>query len=104
MNTVLLFVIGLSSGLLASHLLELSLKKNKFFNRNFFRRHTIIFGYHIHHSTYGLGALVIGTTLLARGIITSAIFFIAMGVGIIMMHTIFDGRLIFIEKEIPKTR
>jgi hypothetical protein len=102
MNTILFVVIGLLLGVLVSHAFELSLKKNKLLKNKYYRHHEIIFGYHIHHSMYGLLCFVASLIFALAGRQPFSLFFLATGIGIITMHTIFDGRLIFIEKEKPK--
>ncbi len=103
MNAILLIVIGLLFGVVISHFFELSLKENKLLKNRYYRHHEIIFGYHIHHSMYGLVCIIFGIILSFKDHPISSTFFIATGVGIIIMHTIFDGRLIFIEKEKKQT-
>ena len=71
-------------------------------NKRYYRRHEIAFGYHIHHSMYGLVCIAIGIILSLQDRLASSLFLFAAGIGIIIMHTVFDGRVIFIEKEKPK--
>ena len=99
MNMLILVGSGVLLGIVVSHLFELSLKNNKTLRRKYFRNHEVIFVYHVHHSMYGLGSMIIGIILYANNVATLPLFFIALGVGIIIMHTIFDGRFVFIEKE-----
>ena len=102
MNTILLIFIGLLFGVLASHFFELSLKKNIFLRKKYYRRHLILFSHHIHHSMYGIVCIVAGFLTYLNHHPDFATFLFATGIGIIIMHTIFDGRLIFVEKEKSK--
>lgn len=53
------------------------------------------FGYHIHHSVVGLISIIIGLFFINR--LRVAYFLVGLGLGIIILHTITDGRLVFIE-------
>jgi|GEM_PF-1827265 len=99
MDVILLITLGLVFGILASHTFEFTLKKNKILNQRYYRHHEIIFGYHIHHSSYGLLCIILGCALLLAGQVELMIFLCATGTGIVIMHTLFDGRFIFIEKK-----
>jgi len=99
MNIILLFSIGLFLGIIATLLFELILKTNKKLYHRYYQHHKIMFGYHIHHSTYGLIAILISVVLFLTNEISSAIFYLALGIGIIIVHTISDGRFVFIEKQ-----
>ncbi len=99
MITILIVFAGLLFGIIISHFFELSLKKNITLRNKYYRHHEIFFGYHIHHSMYGLVCVILGIVLILKNHHASSIFFITTGVSIIAMHTLFDGRLIFLEKE-----
>ncbi len=55
-----------------------------------------IAGYHIHHSVFGVLAILIGAAATIRHL-KSAWYLVGIGVGIIAMHTLTDGRFIFLE-------
>ena len=92
MNTVLLFLVHILAGILVTFLFELTLKTNKKLRDRYYRRHEILLGYHVHHSTIGLLILILG-------ILMYSLAMIGIGVGIIIMHTISSKRFVFIEKE-----
>jgi len=94
-------LIWLLFGIVITWLFELTLKTNKALRRRYYTRHAIIWGYHIHHSTYGLLCFLIGMFLFFDGRPVITLPVIAFGLGIIIMHTISDPRhrVVFIEKE-----
>lgn len=89
---------GLLLGIAATWLFEQILKINKNLRNRYYKRHKIILGYHTHHSTYGL-LLNLASIVLSFSQPEVAIFCSAFGIGIIAMHTLSSGRLVFIEKE-----
>ena len=101
MKVILLFSIGLILGMILCFLFELVLKTNKKLRNRYYVHHAIHFGYHIHHSTYGLLFFAISIILFLMSQKTLALAFVAFGLGIIAMHTISDPgrRIIFIEKQ-----
>jgi hypothetical protein len=56
----------------------------------------ITVGYHIHHSVFGVLVIVIGIVAAIRRF-KSAWYLVGIGLGIIAMHTLTDGRFIFLE-------
>lgn len=99
MEIVLLLSIGFLSGVALTWLFELVLKTNKKLRHKYYMHHQIFWHRHVHHSTYGLVAVILSAILFFTNQKTSAIFWFSMGVGIITEHTLSDGRFIFIEKE-----
>lgn len=99
MGFPVLFFLGLLLGLFITLIFEFVLKKNKKLRYRYYHRHEILLGYHVHHSTYGLVVIVISMAYLSMHQITTAVFLFGVGVGIITMHTLSDGRFIFIEKQ-----
>lgn len=97
MNIILIILIGLISGWIATILFELVLKANKKLKHRYYQHHEILFGYHVHHSTYGLLFIAAGLALYAKSAL-DALFCISLGIGIIVQHTLSDGRFIFLEK------
>ena len=99
MNTVYLIFQSFFVGLAATWLFEQILKLNKKLRQRYYQSHQIILGYHTHHSTYGLLFNLISVILSFIDWPELAIFCSAFGIGIIVMHTISSGRLVFIEKQ-----
>ena len=95
----LIFAGSLLCGLIITWLFELTLKTNKKLREKYYTRHNIIFGYHVHHSTYGLLTLALSIILLLQNQKLSALFAAGFSVGIIIMHTISDRRFVFIDKQ-----
>ena len=98
MNNILLFSIGLLLGMIATWMFELILLTNKKLRNRYYRHNAIFFGYHVHHSTYGLLAFCLSAVLFFTNQ-ESALFWLSSGVGIIVVHTISAGKLVFIEKQ-----
>lgn len=101
MNIVLTILIGLVAGWVATIIFELILKTNKKLRHRYYQHHQILFGYHVHHSTYGLLFMVAGIIFFINKNIPASLFNIAFGVGIIIEHTLSDSRFIFLEKWKP---
>ncbi|MEK7540753.1 MAG: hypothetical protein AAB529_00720 [Patescibacteria group bacterium] len=96
---ILFLIIGVVAGVAATWLFELILKTNKNLRNKYYKRHKIFWGYHIHHSTYGLVFILLNIVLFLMDKKTTDLFYTALGIGIIIMHTISDGRVVFIEKQ-----
>lgn len=91
------FIFGLLIGMLATWLLEIILQRNKLLRKEFVDNHKSIFGYRVHHSTFGLLFLIIGLFSIYYPL-TNALFFLGLGIGIILLHTITSKRFVFVEK------
>jgi len=63
--------------------------------QNFWYHPKMYFGYHIHHSVYGLLIMAVGMFLYTKP--RAFYLFMGLGLGIIVAHTLNDGRLVFIE-------
>ena len=85
-------------GWIATIIFEFILKTNKKLRTRYYYHHEILFGHHVHHSTYGLILLAVGAILYFNNNLQGSIFYISAGIGIIIEHTLSDGRFIFIEK------
>ena len=92
-------LIGLLFGIVATLIFESFIKANKKLKNKYYRRHNILFGYHAHHSVYGLVLGVLGIVLDLTDDKPIAYFFLAAGIGIILVHTISERRFVFIEKK-----
>jgi len=90
-NLIWPFVNGLILGLVATAIWEVSMYFIPFLKNKYWDKPTRIFGYHVHHSVFGLLGIMVGI-LIVRW------YVVGLGVGIIVIHTIGDGRLVFIEK------
>jgi len=99
MQNIFIFLIGLLFGMVITRLFEFILKTNKNLRNKYYKHHKIFWGCHIHHSTYGILFIVISIILFLINQKTSALFWLALGIGIIIIHTISDRRFIFIEKQ-----
>lgn len=99
MGVVSIFTINLFIGIFITFLFELTLKTNRKLRERYYKRHEILFGYHVHHSTVGL--LVIGASIVLFLLDKEILFLVTLGIGmgIIVMHTISSRRFVFIEKE-----
>jgi len=101
MEKVFIFLFGLLFGIALTWLFELTLKTNKKLRARYYKKHAIILGYHIHHSTYGLLSFLVSIIFSLIPEIPMALFIASFGLGIITMHTISDpkNRIVFIERE-----
>ena len=98
MERITLFIVTVGIGIIVTLAFELILKANKKLREKYYRRHEILFGYHVHHSTVGLICFVIGGILLLLNQDLASLSTCGIGVGIIIMHTASARRLVFIEK------
>lgn len=96
---IILFTAGLLFGLFITLLFEWVLKKNKKLRRRYYFHQQIFWGYHVHHSTYGLLFILISIFFLIFGNQASGIFILSAGIGVVILHTITGGRFVFIEKQ-----
>ncbi len=99
MQNIFIFLIGSLLGMVITRLFEFILKTNKNLRNKYYKHHEIFWGYHIHHSTYGILFIVISIILFFINQEISALFWAAFGIGVIIVHTISDRRFIFIEKQ-----
>jgi hypothetical protein len=99
MNNIATFLIGLFCGMAATWLFEFVLEMNKKLRDMYHSfQYKISKDYHVHHSAYGLLFIVLGVVLLLISK-SSALFCMGLGVGIIAIHAISEGRIIFVEKQ-----
>ena len=99
MQNIIISLLGLMFGLLITLMFEFFLKTNKTLRNRYYRRHNVFLGYLTHHSIYGLFFIAIGIALYFMGDTDAFLFSVLAGVGVIIVHTISDGRLIFLEKQ-----
>ena len=93
-NFLLSLVPALVCGIIAARIFEFVMMTNKALRHRYYHHNQILFGYHFHHSMYGIACF-----LLAAAFVDQAVFFIPFGIGIILQHTWFERRFVFIEKQ-----
>ena len=98
-NLLFVSIISIILGILVTFIFELILKSNKRLYHKYYTHHKIFWGYHIHHSTYGLLSFLIAGILFFLGEKDIASNFALFGIGIIIQHTRSDGKFVFIEKQ-----
>lgn len=91
------FIVGLLCGAVLTLIFEWVLQSNKHLKKHFWDNHKAIFGYHFHHSTYGLLLCVAALFFLFFDESLSYLL-LGIGTGIISAHTYTDKRLVFVEK------
>ena len=96
---IVVFIENILMGILATWIFEFILQNNKKLRDRYYRRHEVLFGYHVHHSTIGLLVMAAGGIFFLSGNFLTGIGMIGFGIGIIMMHTISSRRFVFIERE-----
>lgn len=101
-SIIIAAIFSLFLGIVITYLFELVLKSNKTLKHRYYSHHKIFWGYHIHHSVYGLVSILIGIALFFNGDKDPALDAILFGFGIIAQHTNSDGKFVFIEKQINK--
>ena len=99
MSVASTILIGIISGIATTLLFEFILKTNKKLRNRYYRHHEILFGYHAHHSVYGLLFIIAGVIFYFNKNISDSLLYISFGVGIIIQHTLSDGHFVFIEKQ-----
>lgn len=97
-SLILLFCVSLIFGLLITRLFEKVLKNNKNFRQKYYKNHNIVFGFHFHHSTYGIFFIIISVLMLLIDKVNLSIISVGFGIGIIIIHTISERRFIFVER------
>src|SRR3989344_5778811 len=99
MGIISLLLISTLVGIILTHIFESILQTNKTLKQKYYERHKLFFGFHVHHSTFGLLCFVVSLVLFFTQRNTPGIIWVGLGLGIIIMHTLSDGRFVFIEKE-----
>ena len=95
------FIAGFLFGIIPFGLIEVIGWNIPFFREKFYGNPseipTLILGYHVHHSFLGLISIGWGIySLFTKS--DNQFFWIGLGIGIIIAHTVADGKLVFIEK------
>ncbi len=91
------FTKGLLWGLIPLGLFDLIAKNVPYLKQRFYDNPTLVWGFHFHHSLIGLASIGWGSYAKIHKS-NNASFWLGLGVGIIVSHTLIDCRLIFIEK------
>lgn len=99
MGLMYLFFTNIVMGIMATWIFELILQTNKKLRDRYYRRHEVLFGYHVHHSTIGLIVIALSGVLFILYGAPIALGAAGFGIGIIVMHTISSKRFVFIERE-----
>ncbi len=99
MGIITTFLTATFVGVILTLIFEFVLKTNKKLRDRYYKRHEILFGYHVHHSTIGLLLIILGVLLFLLNQTAVALNSTGIGLGIIIMHTISSNRFVFIEKE-----
>jgi len=97
MKVIILLLIGLAVGILIGLAFDFITLNISSFKETFWMNPSGFFGYKFHHSFFALGLLVFGIVLVYFKK-PSGYYWIGISLGLIIAHTIGDGRLIFIEK------
>jgi len=92
-------ILGIVCGLVITWMFELVLKTNKKLREKYYTHHKIFWGYHIHHSSYSFPVIIASVVLFLQNRMMSSVFVLGIAAGIIIMHTISDGRFVFIDKQ-----
>ncbi len=90
------FLEGLILGLIITWLTEIIIK-NKTLLKKSYDNPKLFFGYHVHHTVIGFLFIIFGI-ILAFINLYCGLFLIGFGIAMIIVHTLFDGRIVFIEK------
>lgn len=98
-KNIIVSLMGLMFGLIITLIFETVLKRNKKLRHRYYMHHEVLWGYHVHHSTYGLFFILLGIVLYFTGDTQAFLFSVLSGVGVIAEHTFSDGRFIFWEKQ-----
>ena len=99
MEILSIIFFGILWGIAVTIIFEFILKTNKKLRHRYYQQHEILFGYHVHHSTYGLLSIAAGIILLFNKSFSNGLFYIFFGLGIIIQHTLSaNGRLVTIIK------
>lgn len=99
MEIILIFLVNFIMGMFSTWIFELILKTNKKLRDRYYRRHEVLFGYHVHHSTIGLIIIAAGGIMFLSNRSLLALAMVGFGIGIIIIHTISSKRFVFVEKE-----
>lgn len=93
-----LFWLAFLIALVGTSIFEYMIQHNGYLRDRLWENHLVIMGYHFHHSMYGLLSLMVATY---RWFLDKphAAFFLGVGIGIILMHTITEKAFVFMERE-----
>ncbi len=95
-NTLLLSIL---TGLAITWIFEYILETNKSLRNKYYKHKEIILGYHIHHSNYGLALFAASLITYYLGYANASLILFGLGIGIILMHTISEKKLVFIDRQ-----
>ena len=95
-NTLLISIL---TGIVITWIFEFTLRTNKNFHKKYYEQNNIIFGYHVHHSNYGIALFVSSLITFFLNYKSASLFLFGIGMGIIIMHTISEKKFVFIDKQ-----
>lgn len=95
-NTLILSIIA---GLIITWIFEYILKTNKKLRNKYYTQENVIFGYHVHHSNYGLALFTASLITYYLDYPSAPLILFGMGIGIILMHTISEKKFVFVDKQ-----
>lgn len=99
MTTINTLLVSIIIGLMITWMFEHILKTNKSLRNKYYRHKEVILGYHIHHSNYGLALFVAAFITYLLDYPTAPLILFGLGIGVILMHTISEKKLVFIDKQ-----
>lgn len=102
MTTFSTLIWSIAVGIAITWIFEYILKTNHVLREKYYKQNNIIFGYHVHHSNYGIALFVSALITLKLNYPTAPLVLFGMGIGIIIMHTISEKKFVFIDKQIKK--
>ena len=100
MNNIGISLLGIAFGLSVTWIFEFILKTHDGLRKRYYERHNIFLGYHVHHSVYGLISILLALNFFLTDHFFVGLFFIGVGIGVIIMHTLSENKFVFIEKEL----
>lgn len=92
-----IFLLSTVLGFIYCWIFEIIMIEDKEIRNKYWDHHIPIFGYHMHHSMYGVVLILIGVISLIFSN-SIALLFAGLGWGIILRHTKTDRKIVFVEK------
>lgn len=93
------FLLSILAGIAITWIFEYILKTNKFLSDKYYQHKNVVFGYHVHHSNYGIALFISSIITLRLNYPSASLILFGMGIGIILMHTISEKKFVFIDKQ-----
>ena len=99
MSDIVILLLSILTGLAITWIFEYILETNKILRNKYYKHKEVILGYHIHHSNYGLALFFAAFITHTLDYPTAPLVLFGMGIGIILMHTISEKKLVFIDRQ-----